>query len=325
MKISIAMTTYNGEMHLRDQLDSLLSQTRLPDELVICDDGSTDSTIDMLEHFKNVAPFNCVIIKNGCNQGTGISFKNAIDLCSGDIIAFCDQDDIWASHKIETVGDLFVRYPAVDFLLMNAAVIDERGEDLGYSLWDQRKFGADVQNLFCDADQFKVILSRNITTGMSTAVRANITNMGVLKPNNINHDAWYIPLASMMGSRGLLVQDKLVLYRQHSLQQFGSLRQDLFSRFQSSVENNLKIIGKNKNNLEALYNSIPLLERSLLDDKNISLLKAKINHFEARQNICIGTNFTALKACISEIINGNYIAYGSFKSIIFDFISRLRS
>ena len=57
MQISIAMATYNGAKYLQEQLDSFLHQTRLPDELVVCDDGSTDATLEILKAFRQQAPF----------------------------------------------------------------------------------------------------------------------------------------------------------------------------------------------------------------------------------------------------------------------------
>ena len=64
MKISIALATYNGERFLQEQLDSFVSQTRTPDELVVSDDGSTDHTIEIIERFAKEAPFSVIINKN---------------------------------------------------------------------------------------------------------------------------------------------------------------------------------------------------------------------------------------------------------------------
>ena len=64
MKISIAMATYNGERFIREQLNSLAAQTRLPDELVVVDDGSVDRTLEILEQFKRKAAFAVRIFRN---------------------------------------------------------------------------------------------------------------------------------------------------------------------------------------------------------------------------------------------------------------------
>lgn len=99
--ISIAMATFNGEKFLRDQLDSLAKQSRLPDELVVTDDRSTDQTIGILKEFQTTAPFAVRVSVNDGRLGYADNFLKAAGQCSGDIIAFCDQDDVWMPHKLE--------------------------------------------------------------------------------------------------------------------------------------------------------------------------------------------------------------------------------
>ncbi|SDY91484.1 glycosyltransferase [Nitrosomonas sp. Nm58] len=92
--ISIAMCTYNSEAHLQEQLDSVANQTRLPDELVICDDCSTDRTEDIVRAFVNIAPFKVNFSVNEKRLGSTANFEKAICMCQGDIIALADHDDI---------------------------------------------------------------------------------------------------------------------------------------------------------------------------------------------------------------------------------------
>lgn len=99
--ISVAMATYNGEKYLREQLDSLYAQTRVPDEVVVCDDNSTDSTVQILEEFKNKKGLKYFV--NEKSLGVSRNFERAIHACTGDYIAICDQDDVWMPHKIKTL------------------------------------------------------------------------------------------------------------------------------------------------------------------------------------------------------------------------------
>ena len=78
MKVSIAMCTYNGAPFLREQLDSLVAQCRLPDEVVICDDASNDETVQILEEFSRTAPFQVKLSVNRTNLGVIKNFENAI-------------------------------------------------------------------------------------------------------------------------------------------------------------------------------------------------------------------------------------------------------
>src|SRR5574344_2136916 len=97
--ISLALPTYNGEKYLREQLDSIFNQTMVPEEIVVVDDRSTDSTIQILEEYKQKYGLKYYI--NEQNLGYNKNFEKAITLCQGDYIALCDQDDVWLPEKIE--------------------------------------------------------------------------------------------------------------------------------------------------------------------------------------------------------------------------------
>src|SRR5947208_26587 len=95
MRISIAMCTYNGAAHVEEQLRSFSGQTRLPDEVVVCDDRSSDDTMLLLEPFSRTAPYPLRIHRNDENLRSTKNFERAVSLCSGDILALSDQDDVW--------------------------------------------------------------------------------------------------------------------------------------------------------------------------------------------------------------------------------------
>lgn len=111
MRISVAMTTYNGEKYVRKQLESIFNQTRTPDEVVICDDGSTDKTPDIIIRFIDENQIkNWTLIRNNPNLGWKRNFYKAAGLTTGDIVFFSDQDDIWYNDKIETMVYLMDKY-----------------------------------------------------------------------------------------------------------------------------------------------------------------------------------------------------------------------
>ena len=98
--ISIAMTTYNGEKYLSKQLESISNQSLLPDELVICDDASTDATASIIKEYALNAPFVVRVYLNKENIGYTKNYEKVMSLTSGDLIFLCDQDDIWFPEKI---------------------------------------------------------------------------------------------------------------------------------------------------------------------------------------------------------------------------------
>src|SRR5690348_14254665 len=105
--ISVAMATYNGARFVTEQLDSIAGQTQLPVEVVICDDRSTDETVSILESFAAKAPFRVTLHRNDEQLGYRLNFKKAVSFCTGDLIAFCDQDDVWHPDKLKTLSAQF--------------------------------------------------------------------------------------------------------------------------------------------------------------------------------------------------------------------------
>ena len=79
-RVSIAMATYNGERFIREQLDSFAAQSRLPDQLVMCDDGPTDRTVAIAEEFAASAPFAVTVRRNPGRLGYSDNFSRAISL-----------------------------------------------------------------------------------------------------------------------------------------------------------------------------------------------------------------------------------------------------
>jgi glycosyltransferase involved in cell wall biosynthesis len=123
--VSVAMATYNGERFLQEQLDSLARQTLLPYELVACDDGSTDGTLDILRRFGGSAPFPVRFYRNPERLGYGFNFLGALGRCTGDLVAFCDQDDIWQERKLRVCAEAMSE-PTVAMVSHSALVFSEQ-------------------------------------------------------------------------------------------------------------------------------------------------------------------------------------------------------
>ena len=98
--VSVVMTTYNGELFLREQLDSILCQTYPIHELIVQDDCSTDNTVEIIKEYATRHPFIKLYV-NEHNLGFNKNFKTAVMKATGDYVAIADQDDIWFPEKIE--------------------------------------------------------------------------------------------------------------------------------------------------------------------------------------------------------------------------------
>ena len=134
-RISVALRTYNGERFLSRQLASMQQQTRLPDELVICDDCSTDHTVEILQDFAASAGFPVRLTRNQSNLGFVANFERAIQLCQGDLIALSDQVDIWDSTRLQRSEQEFLEHPEVGLVFSDADIIDDQDQPTGTHLW----------------------------------------------------------------------------------------------------------------------------------------------------------------------------------------------
>lgn len=137
MKASIALATYNGERYLPQLIESLLSQTRQADEVVICDDGSTDGTLSLLDEIiEERGLSNWHVHRNAQNMGWRKNFRQAIGACSGDIVFTCDQDDVWEPSKLEACMRAFEDAPDAQLIATNLTGIDADGRRTAVLLQD---------------------------------------------------------------------------------------------------------------------------------------------------------------------------------------------
>lgn len=201
MFVSVALATFDGSAYLAEQLASLVDQQRRPDELVVCDDGSTDGTIELLEQFARTAPFRVRTYRNDRNLGIRSTFEKAISLCSGDIIFLSDQDDYWAPEKIRRVVDAFERDPRTMVVLNDKIIADERlNPSAATVLGNMRRAGTpDI----------------SFVAGCCSAHRREWLPMALpIPPEMPYHDWWMVALAHHLGvSR--IIDEPLQFYRRH--------------------------------------------------------------------------------------------------------------
>jgi len=214
MKVSIAMGTYNGSTYLNDQLESLARQSLLPSELVICDDSSTDNTVEILEQFKKRAPFPVRIHVNSVRLGWRENFMNCAQMTKGDLIAFCDQDDVWNENKLERCEAEF--HHANTLLVMHAGeMVDAKLEVLGGKKPDIR-----ITRLFHPLQTYPYI-SFHAGCGMVFSAKLVHDFSSFRRPRCftaqseiIAHDYWIYFLARILGDIKL-ISEPLIKYRVH--------------------------------------------------------------------------------------------------------------
>ncbi|HEX8116810.1 MAG TPA: glycosyltransferase family 2 protein [Pyrinomonadaceae bacterium] len=220
MRLSVALCTYNGERFLQEQLDSIAAQTRLPDELVVSDDRSTDGTRQIVESFAAAAPFRVKLHVNEVNVGSSRNFDNAVRLCEGDVIALCDQDDVWLPEKLGRTEEVFAADADAGLVFGDAEVVGEDLSPTGRRLWDWTFTTAVQREMRRDA--FLTLLRHNVVTGATTAFRARLKPLALPIPADLNmiHDGW-IALVAAAVSRVVPLHEPLIKYRRHGGQQLG--------------------------------------------------------------------------------------------------------
>jgi glycosyltransferase involved in cell wall biosynthesis len=253
MKVSIAMCTYNGARYLQEQLDSLASQTYLPFELIVCDDRSTDKTMEIVSRFSETAPFPVHLTQNRENLGSTQNFSRAIISCSGDLIALCDQDDVWNPDKIKKQVQVFEQDLTVEGVFCDGELIDSNSSPLNKSLWDSVSFSSSMRRQVRDGKAVSAMLRQNFVTGATLMFKSGFRPSFLPIPGEWIHDAW-IAWMIALHSKLYLLSDRLINYRIHADQQIGADLQSLQDRL---GRNKKQVINEHAINLKRL-NSLEL-------------------------------------------------------------------
>ena len=222
MKTSVALCTYNGAKYIEEQLTSILNQTRPVDEIVVCDDGSTDETLKIVERIAQNASVPVHIFLNEKNLGYYKNFVKAMSLCKGDIIFLCDQDDVWREDKVEKIVSWFDTHKEKEVVFTNARLIDGNGESFtSETLWDRVGFNARMQRYFDKGYGQEILTITNRATGATMALRKTFLEGRDLSLCNLyQHDYLIAYLAVSEHRLGYMIEP-LTSYRIHTSQSIG--------------------------------------------------------------------------------------------------------
>jgi glycosyltransferase involved in cell wall biosynthesis len=199
--ISVAMATYNGEDYIEEQLQSIASQNRLPDEVVICDDASTDATVGLIDKFARNVPFAIRTYVNGANIGFSRNFNKALSLCEGDIVFLSDQDDVWFADKLSSTLRVFAARSEVCIVVHDAIITDNILRPTDHTRFGQARRAGYGQ--------------KEMKQGACTAVRASFLRPLLPIPSSVcNHDVWMHTVGDLLGCK-LVFEVPLQYFRRH--------------------------------------------------------------------------------------------------------------
>ena len=277
--ISIALATFNGERYLKSQLESLADQTTPPAELVVSDDGSSDGTIAIVQDFARTVPFPVRVFQNSIRLGHRANFMKAAKLCASELIAFCDQDDIWEQNKLATMQRQFAD-SSVLLAYHNSTLIDEVGTITG-TTFSKRLHSRLFESL--------TILPWAIVPGHAQVMRKSLIrftplHIKSLDPYNSDermpHDQWYLFWASALGKIAY-VCEPLVRYRQHEHNTTGWPHPNLLTYVLDHIRNAEKYVTGDS---IGMANRLALLSASqdLIQPNEIEQIRSAISYYEAQ-------------------------------------------
>ena len=332
MRISVAMCTYNGAEFLPAQLASIAEQSRLPDEVVICDDASTDGTRGVLESFSRTSPIPVSLYFSDQNAGSLKNFERAIGLCTGDVIVLSDQDDVWRADKLQLLEQAFRDHPSAGLVFSDAELVDKNLNSLGRRMWDQVGFDAHKRKLIRTGKSLDVLITGWTVTGATMAFRADYVKLALPIPANIAmiHDGW-IALAVAAVADVVFIEEALIKYRQHERQQIGAPKHDPKRGPEPSQPTGLQAFEtalRRRNSAASLHGTLSVLEERLAAAQNqfdcaraLAFVADYSLHLDVRANLP-RKRLSRLPRILRELMTMRYHEYANgFKSAAKDLVS----
>jgi len=299
------MCTFNGERFLPEQLASIAAQSRLPDELVVCDDGSTDRTLALLEEFRASVKFAVRIVRNDKNLGRTKNFEKVVSMCEHELIALTDFDDAWYPNKLEVLATTLESQPQAGYAFSDADLIDESGKVLKGNLYSRSGMRFWLKIGFPPDQQVRMLLKENVVTGAAMMMRASLRECVLPISGYAVQDHWIAAMASFVGDYGIAVFERLMKYRVHPKQVSGLYEPskavpDMLGAPAMWAEH----LGTFRDLRETVHARPELLQKCKPAD--LLMLDEKIAHLEARLALHGAPLLRRYKAAFSEIRTGRY-------------------
>lgn len=225
MKISVALCTYNGEKYIGQQLDSILNQTVSLDEIVVCDDGSTDNTLAIADDVLSKSGMSYRIEKNEKSLGVANNFLKALKLTEGDYVFTCDQDDVWHKDKVEKFLAA-VKASEKELYFSDGVLVDGEGNPLGSTIWQALFVEKEINS---NPNMLHILLKHPVVTGAAMLVSRTLIDRVDTIPTGWLHDEWFSVVAALNDSIAPVCEATFD-YRQHGKNVVGVRKRNFFQR-----------------------------------------------------------------------------------------------
>jgi glycosyltransferase involved in cell wall biosynthesis len=312
--VSVALCTHNGARFIEEQLSSILSQSLLPQEIILSDDASSDDTVararSVLDRHSASDPDRSVefrVLENRTPLGVAANFEQAILACSGDLIALCDQDDRWAINRLSTAVAHFAARPHLLLLHSDARLIDDAGSPLPLSLFEALEISDSTISAIRAGRAFGEFMRRNLVTGATTMIRRRLADESVPFPTDWVHDEWLAIMATVLGEVDV-TGELLIDYRQHGANQIGVRKLSITGKVRRLVEpgreRNLRLLGRARSLVERLK-----LLGSLVPPTFREAALQKLRHEEMRSSLS-RHRLLRIVPVMRELMSGRYSRFG---------------
>lgn len=226
-EVEILLATYNGELYLREQIDSILGQDYPNLRLLVSDDGSSDGTVAILNEYAGRFPDRIHVLTE--MRATGHPKRNFLRLmkaATAAYIGFSDQDDVWTPEKVSLTMQTMLQMERKKgeetplLVFTDLRVVDEQLRTLHPSFW--KRAGLRVKNIH----RLQRVLGENLVTGCTAMINRGMCDVALQMPEEAEmHDRWICLLSAALGAAEAVPQTT-VLYRQHGDNVIGSTKQD---------------------------------------------------------------------------------------------------
>ena len=305
--VSVALCTFNGARWIEEQLRSILGQSLLPDEIVVSDDRSTDATLTVLtgvfdswtaEHPDS--SIRLLVMSSDVRRGVTANFERSILATTGDLIALCDQDDVWHPDRLQQIVTTFAGRRRLLLLHGDARIVDEAGIWSGATLFETLEVTSAERSAVSGGRGYDALLRRNLVTGATTVLRRELVARSVPFPADWVHDEWLGIIGAASGEIDF-VSEPLLDYRQHSANQIGARRLDFRRKLR-------RLTASRRDRNERLVRRARALVERLASGAVRGVSQARLAHELFRQALSVarGARFIPI---LQRFVRGDYGRY----------------
>jgi glycosyltransferase involved in cell wall biosynthesis len=220
VRISILLATHNGTKYLPELLASLEEQTYRPHEVVCCDDASTDHTVDILESFAARSSIPFKIFVNKKNKGYARNFLEGFQLCGGDYVALCDQDDVWKKEKLEVMSSKISPDMTPSMVFSDCELVDSQLNSLKKTAIGFSKITRIEREKITQGNLLEILIKHPLIPGMCMLVHRTRAILNLPDDPSLMHD-YALSAGFSIGGDYSYVDNTLVYYRQHTSNAIG--------------------------------------------------------------------------------------------------------